>query len=414
MGEPINRDYFIPSNARIISDGTPVIRERVTGLTKIGADKLGVGMRLSQNVGIEFKNIEAHVAYRAITSEDGIHWSDVEYPGKEYEGLSGSIVVPTNHFSYFALLSNTITIAPPSCTMNISPTTTTNGSNITLTWNITNAETGSLTPGNTLLASSGSMSLIPPQNTTTQYVIFVNNSAGSSSCSAGVTTAPGPITPNNPSNTNSTTGPGGGGYSIPVKTLDVCVDGDFSGNAYDGSCELPTETIATGTTKTPNTTPVAEVQYLKNKALDELISELEKKENHTLDTRDEQYILYIALNLWKNSIQKPSVLSIQETLVLLRKKTQTVEKMHTKKAVTRIMESLQNFANVSMSPLQEKKTTVSQSNQFRYVDVEHALNMRTSTLLLQNNVITYLRRNEKVQVVEDLGSWTKILYNGIE
>ena len=147
----MNRDYFIPSNARIISDGTPVQKERVRSLMKIGADKLGVGMRLNQNIEIEFTNIENGTSYRAITSEDGIHWSDIEYPGKEYESISGSIIVPTNHFSYFALLSNTQTESPPSCTLNFNPTTITNGTPVALTWNLVNTMTGILTPGNTIL-----------------------------------------------------------------------------------------------------------------------------------------------------------------------------------------------------------------------------------------------------------------------
>lgn len=214
LGERMNRDYFIPSNARIISDGTPVQKERVRSLMKIGADKLGVGMKLNQNVEIEFTNIEPNTGYRAITSEDGIHWSDMEAPGKEYQADgSGSILVPTDHFSYFALLGSTPTQAPPTCTMDLNPTTATNGTPVTLTWNILNASTGILTPGNTVLAASGTNSITPPQNTTTQYSISVSNSAGTASCSASVITnavVTPPGNPTTPSNGNSTTGPGGG------------------------------------------------------------------------------------------------------------------------------------------------------------------------------------------------------------
>jgi hypothetical protein len=153
-------------------------------------------MKLNQNIMLRFVSVPTSDVYRVISSEDGIHWSDVEMPGKEYtRDQSGSISVSTNHLSYFALLSNTVTLPPPSCTLSATPTTLYNGSSMILSWNIMNTGTGILTPGNTILSGSGNMSIIPPSDTTTNYTLNISNPSGNAVCSTQVTTSPAPSSP---------------------------------------------------------------------------------------------------------------------------------------------------------------------------------------------------------------------------
>ena len=55
----------------------------------------------------------------------------------------------------------------------------------------------------------------------------------------------------------SPAGPGGPG-GTPIKTLDICFDGDLSGNQYDGSCEPGLIIVSTGSTVQVMQTPVQE------------------------------------------------------------------------------------------------------------------------------------------------------------
>jgi hypothetical protein len=209
-----------------------LIDQELHVIIKIWADKLGIGMRLNQNIMLRFVSVPTSDAYRVISSEDGIHWIDVEIPGKEYtRDQSGSISVSTSHLSYFALLSNTVTLPPPSCTLSATPTTLYNGSSTILSWNIMNIGTGILTPGNTILAWSGSINIVPPSDSTTNYTLSVVNTSGNAACSTQVTTSPIPSSPI----VGGSSWPGGPGS--PVPSLDVCPDGDLSGSQYDGTCE---------------------------------------------------------------------------------------------------------------------------------------------------------------------------------
>lgn len=58
--------------------------------------------------------------------------------------------------------------------------------------------------------------------------------------------------------------------------------------------------------------------------------------------------------------------------------------------------------------------TSANTSTVRYVGADHALTLRSDMRVAKNTVITYLARNEAVQVLADLGKWSKIAYNGIE
>ncbi len=150
-------------------------------------------MKLNQNVQLAFTNIMNSGSYRVITSDDGMSWSDVEFPGKTYQkDANNSISFPTNHFSYFALLSDLAVVPLPNCSMSISPATITNGSSANLSWTLTNSLTGLLMPENTLLGVSGIQSVVPPISSTTRYTIMTSNTSGTATCSAQVTATPAP------------------------------------------------------------------------------------------------------------------------------------------------------------------------------------------------------------------------------
>lgn len=190
LGENVDKNTFIPQNATITNSGITLTKNQVTRLVKVGADKLGVGMILNQSVQVEFRNITDTGSYRVLSSEDGVNWSDVEGSGQEYQrDASGSIIVSTNHFSYFALVASTTlpTVPAPSCTMSITPNTATDGTPVALSWNLVNAATGTLNPGNsTLNTATGTVNIIPPASSLTTYTITVNNAAGSANCNTSV------------------------------------------------------------------------------------------------------------------------------------------------------------------------------------------------------------------------------------
>jgi uncharacterized protein (DUF1501 family) len=189
LAEKIDKDLFIPTSAIIVPDNSSLQTSNITHLFKIGADLRWVWMNLNQNVWIEFSWLIASGSYRALSSQDGITWNDVESAGRLYTSSStGSILVNTDHFSYFALLSMAnVVVTPPSCTISINPNSVLNGSGTILTWNMLNSLTGTLNPGNTLLGTSGSMIITPPSNATTPYTLVVANSAWTNSCTASVT-----------------------------------------------------------------------------------------------------------------------------------------------------------------------------------------------------------------------------------
>ncbi len=198
LGQAIDKDLFIPIDAVIVSDNTSIRIQNITHLFRIWADLRWVWMNLNQNVWIEFTWLPVGTEYRAISSQDGISWNDIESSGSLYTSSStGSIFISTNHFSYFTLLSTLNSITPPTCTLTASPTNIINGSGTLLTWSMMNSLTWTLNPGNLVLGSSWSLRITPPINVTTPYTLVVTNSAGTNSCSvsviSGVEVTPPPV-----------------------------------------------------------------------------------------------------------------------------------------------------------------------------------------------------------------------------
>ena len=76
---------------------------------------------------------------------------------------------------------------------------------------------------------------------------------------------------------------------------DICTDGDFSGDAYDGSCDLPTESRAN--TPTTDYSTVKEENTIK-KEIREFLN------NYTANSRNngenDQILWGISLKLWRS------------------------------------------------------------------------------------------------------------------
>ncbi len=129
-------------SALLIAENRNVPKSNIVQLNKIGADRIGVGMKLNKNVQLAFTNIMNSGSYRVITSDDGINWSDVEGTGQMYQpDFQRKISFQTDHFSYFALLADAPVTTPPTCSMNISPSNVQNGTNAVMSWSLINSLT---------------------------------------------------------------------------------------------------------------------------------------------------------------------------------------------------------------------------------------------------------------------------------
>lgn len=194
LWEKINRDTFWPTNALLTSENQLIPVANIAQVNKIGPDVIGMGMKLNQKLTLSFTNLSWSGKYRVISSQDGITWSDVEGTGQMYQpDFQGKISFQTDHFSYFALLADAPVTTPPTCSMNISPSSVQNGTNAIVTWSLTNSLTGLLIPGNTPIGVSGNLTITPPSNATTQYSISTANVAGTGSCTASVTASVAPV-----------------------------------------------------------------------------------------------------------------------------------------------------------------------------------------------------------------------------
>ncbi|NDK07809.1 DUF1800 family protein [Candidatus Gracilibacteria bacterium] len=103
----INKNEFFSEES--VFNGQKLKNLNVEKLLKVGADTLGVGMQLNQDVKIEIPVSNTTGTYKIVTSEDGLNWT--ELARKNETVLSGSTLgFYTNKFSYFALVEGTNTV----------------------------------------------------------------------------------------------------------------------------------------------------------------------------------------------------------------------------------------------------------------------------------------------------------------
>lgn len=91
-------------------------------------------MKLNQPVTLIFTEIPDNTPYRIFSSEDGIIWTSLMASGTTVTRDSqNQISITTDHFSYFALVADTV-VSLPSCTLSASPRSLADGSTSLLLW----------------------------------------------------------------------------------------------------------------------------------------------------------------------------------------------------------------------------------------------------------------------------------------
>lgn len=194
LGESVPLNAFVPSYATITGSGAFPL-DRMQKLVKVGADMLGVGMRLNQGVTLEVSGLPVSQTLDVVSSEDGIAWAKVG-SGTVSTDTAGTARFGTDHFSYFAFLSQT---AGTGSTGGGGTGTGTTGTGTT--------GTGSTGSGSTGTGSTG------------------GGSTGGGSTGGGSTGG----------GSSPTVYSGGGGG---VSTADYCPNGDTSPSYHDGTCSV--------------------------------------------------------------------------------------------------------------------------------------------------------------------------------
>lgn len=103
LGEAVTPSNFLARGATIVGSGI-LTADRIARMIKIGADVLGVGMRLNKSVSIEVGGLTASTRYDLVSSEDGIAWTR-HGSGSITADLSGKARFDTDHFTYFAFVT---------------------------------------------------------------------------------------------------------------------------------------------------------------------------------------------------------------------------------------------------------------------------------------------------------------------
>ncbi|MDD2907278.1 MAG: DUF1800 family protein [Candidatus Gracilibacteria bacterium] len=180
--QEINKEYFLAKNSNY--NGELLSKYTIDKIIKVGADQLGVGMKLNKNVTIKIPNLDVSKNYTVLSSEDGINW--IRENNSRISKNGGNLDLIVNHFTYFALV-----------------------------------ETDS--SGNIIVPK-----IIEPGNTNPGDNNSGNNNSG---------------TGNQVEDTTKTYSSGGGGSTL---RRDVCKYGDFSPSYYDNSCGVdPDQKVAT-------------------------------------------------------------------------------------------------------------------------------------------------------------------------
>lgn len=73
-GELLDPLTFIASGSYVIDLQAPLSYFTIDRIGRVGADTLGVGIDLSQDVTLTFTGLTANTDYLILTSEDGISW----------------------------------------------------------------------------------------------------------------------------------------------------------------------------------------------------------------------------------------------------------------------------------------------------------------------------------------------------
>lgn len=184
LGEDMDATTFLSQKAKITDLGLHLSDFPIERIVRMGSDTLGVGMTLTRPVTVSIEKMTPHGSYTILTSIDGLDWHR-QSTDVVSASASGVLEFPTDHFSFFAL-------APvsdvPLCSLSSDITTIQNGTPAKLSWTSFHATNISIDQGIGTVADSGSVDVLPPNNSTTNYVLTVSSGAQSRSCQVSVTT----------------------------------------------------------------------------------------------------------------------------------------------------------------------------------------------------------------------------------
>lgn len=94
------------------------------------------------------------------------------------------------------------------------------------------------------------------------------------------------------------------------------------------------------------------------------------------------------------------------------------EKENAKEAIREILLFLQEYESRTTQVIASSQSdnTEVQTGKLgiQYVAAERALTLRSDMRVARDTIITYLARNEAVQVLANLGKWSRVAYNGVE
>ncbi|MDD5213258.1 MAG: DUF1800 family protein [Candidatus Gracilibacteria bacterium] len=108
LGDILDKNIIFSSGATTNS-GEKLRDLTVDKLIKIGADTIGVGLKLDRNINVEVSGLKTSTNYRVVSSEDLQNWT---YMTGITSDSTGKANFSTNHFTYFALIDTTPVVVP--------------------------------------------------------------------------------------------------------------------------------------------------------------------------------------------------------------------------------------------------------------------------------------------------------------
>ncbi|GAB0174409.1 MAG: hypothetical protein HHAS10_02880 [Candidatus Altimarinota bacterium] len=308
----------------------------------------------------------------------------------------------------------------PGCFITASPTTVQNGSSSIISWTLINTQSGVLNPGNLSVGMTGSFSYTPPVNSSTTFGIDVRNSTGSGFCSVVVksnTENTNPVVPNVPN-----IGPGGpsglpDSSSCPIG-LHLCdksnglISHQSSQSGYTDV--IPVQDSIFGT-----------MNYI-----------IQKWENGSvrLISPGPSVLSKEIMNHLQNGVTG-KITSLGNVIDYLRMQ-KIGKKSQTQRAINRtILEIQTNSSRGQIAALHEKTPEVTDfesknpevlsrvpiesmgfvptKGQF-YVAAESSLRLHTTPVVSDLNIIDYLPRNTRVELLETNGDWANVKFGSQE